>query len=197
MRVGVIGVQGDVSEHVEAVRAAIRLGDFQGDAVTVRRREDLATCQALTIPGGESTTISKLLVRTGLHDDIVRRASEGMPVLGTCAGCILLAAEGDDQVRNTRTTLLALMDMAVDRNAFGRQRESFEASLAVDGLDGPFRGVFIRAPAITRTWGRCTPLSRVGPETVVLARQGHVWGACFHPELSGDLRIHVSFLEQV
>jgi len=197
MHVGVIGVQGDVSEHVEAVRAAMRLGGFGGDAIPVRRREDLAACHALTIPGGESTTISKLLVRTGIHDDIVRRADEGMPVLGTCAGCILLAKEGDDQVRNTRTKLLALMDMAVDRNAFGRQRESFEMELAVDGFDGPFRGVFIRAPAITRTWGRCAPLARVDGETIVLARQGHLWAACFHPELSGDLRIHVAFLRQV
>jgi len=197
MRVGVIGVQGDVSEHVEAVRAAMEIGGFGGDAVTVRRREDLAACDALTIPGGESTTISKLLVRTGLHDDIVRRADEGMPVLGTCAGCILLAKEGDDQVRNTRTKLLALMDMAVDRNAFGRQRESFETELVMEGFEGPFRGVFIRAPAITRTWGRCAPLARVDGRTIVLARQAHLWGACFHPELSGDLRIHVAFLGQV
>jgi 5'-phosphate synthase pdxT subunit len=197
MRVGVIGVQGDVSEHVDAVREAIRLAGLAGDVVTVRERQDLTACHALTIPGGESTTISKLLVRTGLHEDIVRRAGEGMPILGTCAGCILLAKEGDDQVRDTRTKLLALMDMAVDRNAFGRQRESFETELAVEGLDRPFRGVFIRAPAITRTWGRCTPLAQLGSDTTVLARQGHLWGACFHPELSGDLRIHVAFLEQV
>lgn len=191
-----IGVQGDVSEHLEAVRAAIAKGGFSGDAVTVRRREDLAVCDALTIPGGESTTISKLLVRTGLHDDIVKRADEGLPILGTCAGCILLAKEGDDQVRNTRTKLLGLMDMAVDRNAFGRQRESFESDLAVVGLDRPFHGVFIRAPAITRTWDDCRVAARV-EDVIVFARQGHLWGACFHPELSGDLRIHVAFLEQV
>jgi len=193
MRIGVVGVQGDVSEHVAAVRAAIAKGGFSGDVVTVRRREDLAACHALTIPGGESTTISKLLVRTGLHEDIVRRAGEGMPVLGTCAGCILLAKEGDDQVRNTRTQLLGLMDMAVDRNAFGRQRESFEADLVVDGFDRPFHGVFIRAPAITRTWDECRIAARLG-DVIVFARQGDLWGACFHPELSGDLRIHVAFL---
>lgn len=196
MRVGVIGLQGDVAEHVEAVRAAMREGGFGGDAVVVRRREDLAACHALTIPGGESTTISKFLVRTGLHDDIVRRAGEGMPVLGTCAGCILLAAEGDDQVRDTRTRLLGLMEMAVDRNAFGRQRESFEVEFPVDGMDRPFRGVFIRAPAIMRTWGACTPLGRV-EDVIVLARQGDLWASCFHPELSGDTRIHVAFLERV
>jgi 5'-phosphate synthase pdxT subunit len=197
MRVGVVGVQGDVFEHVKAIRAAMTEGGLGGDAVTVRRREDLAGCHALTIPGGESTTISKLLVATGLHDDIVRRAREGMPVLGTCAGCILLAKEGDDQVRSTRTKLLALMDMAVDRNAFGRQRESFEAELVVDGFEGTYHGVFIRSPAITRTWGDCRPLARTDAQTIVLARQGSLWGACFHPELGQDRRILRAFLSVV
>jgi len=196
MRVGVIGVQGDVSEHVAAVRAAMAKGGFGGEVVVVRRGEDLAACHALTIPGGESTTIGKLLERTGLHGDIVRRAEEGLPILGTCAGCILLAKEGDRQVEQTRTKLLGLMDMAVDRNAFGRQRESFEADLAVDGLDRPFHGVFIRAPAITRTWDACKVAAKL-EDVIVFARQGPLWAACFHPELSGDLRIHVAFLSQV
>ena len=125
MRVGVVGVQGDVSEHVDAVRRAMEEEGLSGDAVTVRRPLDLAKVDALTIPGGESTTISKLLVKFELFDGILRRAEEGMPILGTCAGCILLAKEGDDQVSKTDTRLLGLMDMAVDRNAFGRQRESF------------------------------------------------------------------------
>ena len=116
-----------------------------------------------------------------------------MPVLGTCAGCILLAKEGDHQVSGTQTRLLGIMDMAVDRNAFGRQRESFEAEVTVSVLDRPFRGVFIRAPAITRTWGECTPIAKLG-DRIVLARQGHLVGSAFHPELSGDLRIHVWFL---
>lgn len=196
MRVGVVGLQGDVSEHVAAVRAAMAAGGFGGDVTVVRRREDLAAVHALTLPGGESTTIAKLLDRSGLREDIVRRATEGMPVLGTCAGCILLAKEGDAQVDRTETPLLRLMDMAVDRNAFGRQRESFEADIAVDGLDVPFHAVFIRAPAITRTWGTCAPAARLGG-TVVMARQGHLWGSSFHPELSGDARIHVAWLGQV
>lgn len=193
MKVGVVGVQGDVSEHVDAARRAIKDGGRSGDAIAVRRREDLAKVDALTIPGGESTTISKLLVKFGLFDEIVRRAGEGMPVLGTCAGCILLAKEGDNQVSKTETRLLGLMDMAVDRNAFGRQRESFEAEVEVSVLDKPFRGVFIRAPEITRTLGSCTPIGKVGGK-VVLARQGALVGSAFHPELSGDLRIHVWFL---
>ena len=195
MRVGVIGVQGDVSEHVDAVARAMKEYGFAGESFTVRRREDLDRVDGLTIPGGESTTISKLLVKLGLFDEIVRRArEEAMPVLGTCAGCILLAKDGGVQARKTGSKLLGLMDMAVDRNAFGRQKESFEADLDVAGLDRPFHGVFIRAPAILRTWGTCTPLGRHEGK-IVLARQGHLIGAAFHPELSNDFRIHRWFLE--
>jgi len=198
MRIGVIGVQGDVSEHVDAVARAMKEFGHPGEAFPVRRRADLDRVDALTIPGGESTTISKLLVKLGLFDEIVRRArDESMPILGTCAGCILLAKEGGVQAERTDTRLLGLMDMAVDRNAFGRQRESFEIDLRVEGLDRPFRGVFIRAPAIVRTWGACTPLAQTEDGTIVLARQGTLWAACFHPELSGDLRIHRAFLDLV
>ncbi len=195
MRIGVIGVQGDVSEHVEAVARAIREAGKSGEAIAVRRPEDLARVDGLTIPGGESTTISKLLVKLGLFDEIVRRASEeAMPIMGTCAGCILLSKDAGAQAEKTKTRLLGLMDMAVDRNAFGRQRESFEANLDVEGLPTPFHCVFIRAPAILRTWGDCKPLSRY-KERIVLARQGNLIGSAFHPELSGDLRIHRWFLD--
>lgn len=196
MRVGVIGVQGDVAEHVDAVRHALEAAGRTGEAFAVRTRADLARAQALTIPGGESTTISKLIVKFGIFDEIVRRAREGMPILGTCAGCILLAKEGGEQADRTGTQLLGLMDMVVDRNAFGRQRESFEADLDIAGLDAPFRGVFIRAPVITRAWGGCTPLARLG-EGIVLAKQGPLIAAAFHPELSGDPRVHEMFFSLV
>ena len=187
-RIGVVAVQGDVSEHVDAARLALEKYGIPGEAFPVRRRADLDAADALTIPGGESTTISKLLQQAGLFDAILQRAGS-MPILGTCAGAILLASEGDEQVDKTDTRLLHLMDMAVDRNAFGRQRESFEADLAVKGLDSPVHGVFIRAPAITRVWGRCNALSSVR-DKIVLARQGHFLAAAFHPELSGEYRIH-------
>jgi 5'-phosphate synthase pdxT subunit len=195
VRIGIVGVQGDVSEHVDAVARAMREYGRRGEAFAVRRREDLDRVDGLTIPGGESTTISKLLVKLDMFDEIVRRATEEhMPILGTCAGCILLAKDGGVQAQKTDSRLLALMDMAVDRNAFGRQKESFEADLTVAGLEKPFHGVFIRAPAILRTWGSCTPLARY-QDKIVLARQGHLIGSAFHPELSNDLRIHRWFLE--
>lgn len=197
MRIGVIGVQGDVSEHVDAIVRAMAAYGKEGEAIAVRRPDDLARVDALTIPGGESTTISKLLGTLGLFDEIVRRASEeSMPIMGTCAGCILLSKDAGVQAQKTDTKLLGLMDMAVDRNAFGRQRESFEADLQVDGLEGFFHSVFIRAPAILRTWGECTALSRY-QDRIVLARQGHLIASAFHPELSGDLRIHRWFLDLV
>src|SRR2546421_12857094 len=161
MRIGVIGVQGDVSEHGDAVARAMKEYGKEGEAIAVRRPADLARVDGLTIPGGESTTISKLLVKLGLFDEIVRRATEeGMPIMGTCAGCILLSKDAGIQADKTKTKLLGLMDMAVDRNAFGRQRESFEADLVGEGPRSPLPLVFIRAPAILRTWGDCTPLSR-------------------------------------
>jgi 5'-phosphate synthase pdxT subunit len=197
VHIGVIGVQGDVSEHVDAVARAMREAGKPGEATTVRRREDLDRVDALTIPGGESTTISKLLVKLGLFDEIVRRArEEAMPILGTCAGCILLSKDAGSQAEKTETKLLSLMDMAVDRNAFGRQRESFEADFEVEGLEKPFHGVFIRAPAILRTWADCKPLARY-KDRIVLAQQKNLIGAAFHPELSGDLRIHRGFLDLV
>lgn len=193
MRVGVVGLQGDVSEHVEAVELALRRAGLRGSVILLRRPEDLKRIDAATIPGGESTTISKLLVKARLFEPLQKRGREGMPILGTCAGCILLSKEAGEQAEKTKTKLLALMDMEVDRNAFGRQKESFEVPLDIDGFDKPFRGVFIRAPAIVKVWGDCRPLANFG-DSIVLARQGNLVGAAFHPELGGDTSFHEWFL---
>lgn len=197
VRVGVSSVQGDVAEHEAMVAAALEAVGRSGEVVPLRTGEQAERIDAAIIPGGESTTIGKLLDRFGASDVLVRRArEEALPILGTCAGAILLARRGDDQVQRTRTRLLELMDMRVDRNAFGRQRESFEADLDVDGFDAPVRAVFIRAPAIVETWGDCKVLSRVG-DKVVAARQGNLWALAFHPELTPDTRLHEAFLSTV
>jgi 5'-phosphate synthase pdxT subunit len=193
MKSGVIAVQGDVSEHIDALERAMKNLKISGSTVLVRRKEDLEQVDVLVIPGGESTTISKLMQRAGLFDLIQKRAEEGMPVMGTCAGCILLAKQGDEQVEKTKTKLLSLMDMKVDRNYFGRQRESFEAELTIEGLDHPFMGVFIRAPAIIETWGNCRPLSKIDSK-IAMARQGNLLALTFHPELSGSTEIHEMLL---
>ena len=197
VRIGVLGLQGAFTEHVAAVEAAFHKKGISGSVSTVRRREELAALDGLIMPGGESTTISKLLRTFDLHELLVERArNEDFPILGTCAGMILLSSEGDRQVEKTDTRLLGLMDMAVDRNAFGRQRESFEAALDLKGFDAPVPGVFIRAPAITRTWGACEPLGNLGPH-IIAARQKNRLAIAFHPELTGDTRVHERFVEMV
>lgn len=207
MRIGVLGLQGAFTEHIEAVQTAFVKAGIEGQVGTVRKAAQLEALDGLIMPGGESTTISKLLRTFELHDLLVRRAvDEDFPILGTCAGLILLSKEGDGQVAKTETRLLGLMDMATNRNAFGRQRESFEAEVSLKGYEGSVPGIFLRAPAITRTWGDCEPLGSlhlrepipgIGQDPVVAARQGNRVALAFHPELSGDTRVHEHFVDMV
>jgi 5'-phosphate synthase pdxT subunit len=196
VKIGVVSVQGAFPEHISAVQRAFSSLGMRGSAVSVRRVADLEGADAIILPGGESTAISKLLVRFKLHERIVALAEGGTPVMGTCAGMVLLAKEGDEEVSNTETKLLGLMDMAVDRNSFGRQRESFEAMLEIEGLDAPFPGIFIRAPIARRVWNGCRAIS-TRPEGVVMAKQDNLIALSFHPELTKDSRVHEMLLRLV
>ena len=196
MKVGVISVQGAVPEHLRACQLALGDMGVKGEVLAVRHLDQLQSVDCLIIPVGESTTISKLLRKFGLFDEIVRMGTQGVPMMGTCAGCVLLAKEGGEQAERTGTELLGLMDMSVDRNAFGRQRESFELPLEITGLEAPFPGVFIRAPLITKAWGECRVLS-VCRERAVMARQGNLLALSFHPELTGDTRLHRMLFDMV
>ena len=184
-RVGVLGLQGDFSEHL------ITLNSIGVDGVDVRRPEQLDDVDALIIPGGESTTIGKLAQHYGIIPKLRERAAEGMPVWGTCAGAIFLAKD----VPGHPHPLAELMDITVERNAFGRQIDSFEADLDVDGMaGGPFHAVFIRAPKITRIGPGVAVLARLRDGTVVAARDGTLLATSFHPELTHDERFHRLFL---
>jgi pyridoxal 5'-phosphate synthase pdxT subunit len=189
-RVGVVALQGDFREHVELLRS---LG---ADAFEVRGPAELARAEALVLPGGESTTISLLLESSGLLDPLRERLAAGMPTLGTCAGMILLAREILDGRLDQHC--FGAIDISVRRNAFGRQRESFEADLEVAGLDGPLHAVFIRAPIVERTGPDVEVLATVtmdrGASRPVVCRQGPVVVSSFHPELAGDARLHELFL---
>lgn len=185
MRVGVLGLQGDFQEHLATFRA---LGV---DAADIRRPDQLAEIDALVIPGGESTTIGKLAERYGIIPAVRERAREGMPIWGTCAGAIFLAKD----VPGHPHPILGLMDVTVERNAFGRQVDSFERELDVRGMDGgPFHAVFIRAPRIARLGEGVETLAALDDGTVVAARQGPLLATSFHPELTGDHRFHELFL---
>ena len=188
-KVGLLALQGAVGLHADAFRS---LG---AEPVLVRTPEHLAGVDALVIPGGESTTISMLLASSGLAGPVAERLAEGMPAFGTCAGMILLAAEVLDGRPDQRS--YGAIDVAVRRNAFGRQVDSFETDLDVAGLDGgPFHAVFIRAPVVERTGPGVDVLASVDGRPV-LARQGPVFVSAFHPELTPDLRLHERFLEEV
>lgn len=196
MKIGIISLQGAVPEHINMVSQALENLGLKGEAVAVRHPEELNESSALILPGGESTTISKLLKRFDLHDPLIKAAEDGVPIMGTCAGCILMAKEGDEEVTKTKTELLKIMDMRVNRNAFGRQRESFEAPLKINGFDSPFPGIFIRGPLIEEVYGKCEVLSYYN-DKIVMVKQDNLVGLSFHPELSRDTRIHEMFLKMI
>ena len=196
MKIGIIALQGAVPERVSMTLQALNNLGLKGEAVTVRQPAELAAASALILPGGESTTISKLLKRFELYEPLIKAAENGVPIMGTCAGCILMAKEGDGEVEKTKTELLKIMDMKVNRNAFGRQRESFETLLSIKGLVEPFPGIFIRGPLIEEDYGRCAALAYY-QEKIVMARQDNLIALSFHPELSADTRIHEMFLQMI
>lgn len=183
-RVGVLGLQGDFAEHL---RTLDRIG---AAGVDVRRADQLDDVDALIIPGGESTTIGKLAERYDIIPKLRERVAAGMPVWGTCAGAIFLAKD----VPGHPHPIAELMDISVERNAFGRQQESFETDLDVKGFDSPYHAVFIRAPKIGRVGKSVEALATLEDGTVVAARQGNLLATSFHPELTKDDRFHRYFL---
>ncbi|MDT0201453.1 pyridoxal 5'-phosphate synthase glutaminase subunit PdxT [Nocardioides sp. AE5] len=191
--IGVFALQGDVREHLHA------LTNLGAEAIGVRRPAELARCDGLIIPGGESTTMYKLARTFELFEPLRERIAEGMPTFGTCAGMIMLAGEVLDGTADQET--LGGLDITVRRNAFGRQVDSFEGPVAFDGFADPVHAVFIRAPWVDRAGEGVEVLARVeqGPATgrIVAVREGHLMATSFHPEVSGDDRIHRYFVDIV
>jgi len=185
----VLALQGDTREHLAALREA------GAAACTVRRRAELDAVDALVIPGGESTTMSLLLREFGLLEPLRQRLVAGMPAYGSCAGMILLADEIlDAGAPGRQAAALGAIDMTVRRNAFGRQVDSFEDDIDFRGLDGPVHAVFIRAPWVERVGPDVQVLARAG-EHIVAVRQGSVLATAFHPEVTGDRRVHRLFVD--
>jgi 5'-phosphate synthase pdxT subunit len=187
-RIGVLAVQGAVREHLQAIRA------IGAEPVTVRLPADFDGLDALILPGGESTTMRRFIDRYGLREPILAMAGRGAPMLGTCAGMILLAGrltDGDEPV-------LGLLDVSVERNAYGRQLDSYEAEVALPAIgEEPLHGVFIRAPVVVDAGPGVEVLARDDAGRIIAVRQGRVLATAFHPELTGDRRLHRLLLELV
>ena len=196
MRIGVIAIQGNVEEHVNAMIKALREAKRNAEVIRIKHKGIVPACDAIILPGGESTTLGRLMEREGISSEIKRAAHAGIPVMGTCAGLVLLAKHGDKQVEKTGQPLLSLMDIHVNRNAFGRQKESFEAQVSFKGLATPFNAVFIRAPCITEA-GKDVEILSTHNGFIVAARQKNMLALAFHPELTDDLRIHHYFLRMI
>jgi 5'-phosphate synthase pdxT subunit len=196
-KIGVIAIQGAVEEHVVALEKTLAERGERGKVVKIKQRGIVESCDAIVIPGGESTTIGRLMQREHIIEEIKTAVAErAILILGTCAGLVLLAKGGDEAVAKTGQPLLGLMDVTVKRNAFGRQRESFEASLPMSIFEEPFPAVFIRAPAITHAAENVEVVATFD-EHIVAAQQGKLLALSFHPELTDDRRIHHYFLDLI
>lgn len=196
LRIGVLGLQGDFEAHLRALKKAAETLKLDVEGVVVKLPQHLSDLDGIILPGGESTTIGKLMVLYGLQEPLRQLISQGVPFWGTCAGLILLARETDNALDGQ--PLLASMDIRVCRNAFGSQRESFETDLTVPELgEAPFHAFFIRGPSVEEVGPGVQVLATLDDGTIVAVRQGSVLGTAFHPEVAGDPRFHDYFLRLV
>jgi len=196
MIIGILGFQGGVAEHIYMLRRIFKERNINGEIRIVKKIDDLKDLDGIIIPGGESTTIGVLARRMNLINELRERILNGLPALGICAGAIMMSKKAYDRVvGEVKQPLLSVMDIEIVRNYFGRQRESFEIDLEIPLLgDKPFRGVFIRAPAITKVGNNVEPLAKLN-NAIVLAKQDDMIATVFHPELTNDTRIHNLFID--
>ena len=198
LTVGVLSVQGDVQENLLSTKSAIDELGIDAKVIDVRKPEEISQLDGLIIPGGESTTIGQLSLVNGSLKEIKQKVESGMPVLGICAGMVLLANNASDKVvGKTEQPLFDFLDISLERNSFGRQRESFEANISMDSIGiSNFNGVFIRAPTITTASNDIEVLAKLN-EKIVAIKKGNIVGTSFHPELTEDLAIHKYFVNLV
>ena len=197
IKIGVLGIQGDIEENILSVAEALKNLNLQGTVESVRYSESIAELDGLILPGGESTVIGNLLsIQGNIFQTIKKKITEGMPVLGTCAGLIMLSKRTYDKVvGETKQNLFGVLDVVIERNAFGRQHESFEVDLNIPILGkGLFRGIFIRSPIINNVGESVNILTKLN-DKIVAVKQNNIIGTSFHPELSTDRRLHELFIK--
>jgi pyridoxal 5'-phosphate synthase pdxT subunit len=196
--IGVLALQGDIEENLKATTDAFKEMNMKGKVIPVRYPQEIMKLDGLIIPGGESTAMGLLIaIKNGLLDAITRILQEGLPVMGTCAGMIVLAKKSYDKVvGNKKQLLLDALDIEIERNSFGRQYDSFESYLEISGIGGNYKGIFIRAPTVISIGPHVQTLSKFDGK-IVAVKQENIIGTSFHPELSGDNRMHTFFIESV
>jgi len=199
LRIGVLALQGDVSEHIDMANTALKGMGLEGEAIIVKKKDQIDDIHGLIIPGGESTTIGRIAERYEIIPKIKDAVFAGMPMLGTCSGLILMAKKVRDvKIGETGQPTLGLLDVEVIRNAFGRQRESFEIDIKIPKIGkNPFPGVFIRAPAISSILSNDVEIIASYEDKIVAVQQNSLMGIAFHPELTDDTRLHELFIELV
>jgi 5'-phosphate synthase pdxT subunit len=199
IKVGVLGIQGDIEENILSTDEALKKLNLRGTVESVRYSESIAELDGLILPGGESTVIGSLLSIQGkVFQTIEKKIKEGMPVLGTCAGLIMLSKRTYDKVvGETKQKLFGMLDVVIERNAFGRQHESFEVDLEIPVLGKePFRGIFIRSPIVNNVGKSVTILTKLN-DKIVAVKQNNIIGTSFHPELSADRRLHELIIKDI
>ena len=198
LTVGILAIQGDVYENIASTERAIKELGVEGSVVGVKTPEDISKLDGLIIPGGESTTIGQLSLVNSSLKIIKEKIEQGMPVLGICAGMIMLSKTANDRVvGKTDQPLLDLLDIKLERNSFGRQKESFEANISMDSIDIPkFNGVFIRAPSVSDTGSGVEVLAKFN-DKIVAVKKGTMLGVAFHPELTEDVALHKYFINLI
>ena len=199
IKIGILGIQGDIEENILSTEEALKNQNLQGTVESVRYSESIEELDGLILPGGESTVIGSLLSIHGkVFQTIEKRITEGMPVLGTCAGLIMLSKRAYDKVvGETKQKLFGVLDVVIERNAFGRQHESFEVDLEIPVLGKePFRGIFIRSPIVNNVGESVTILTKLN-DKIVAVKQNNIIGTSFHPELSADRRLHELFIKDI
>ncbi len=197
INVGVLALQGDIEENINASKKALENLNVSGKVLQVKYARDVKNIDALIIPGGESTVIGLLSMMNNSASILADRINAGMPVLGICAGMILLAKRAYDRVvGNTRQNLIGLLDVIVERIAFGRQMDSFECEIDIEGIADRFKGVFIRAPVITEHGSNVKPIAKLG-DRIVAVKQDNMIGTSFHPELADDTRLHEYLINMI
>lgn len=196
--IGVLALQGDVEENIRAATNTLEEMNQKGKVISVRYPEEIMKIDGLIIPGGESTVMGLLIaIKNGLLDSINKALQKRLPIMGTCAGMIILAKRSYDRVvGNKKQLLLGALDIEIERNSFGRQYDSFESNLDISGIGNDFKGIFIRAPSVISTGPQVQILSRFDGK-IVAVQQENIIGTSFHPELSGDNRMHKLFIELI